>query len=372
MAGRTASGHRGRSRRHQRVQQSSRPRSLAKATARWLIAVLRGRRPSRRRSRRGPRAGRSGHSRSPIARAAARRAAVRPPSKTSSWPSGQARPACARSCAVRAAAPTWPRADPRPSSSPRRNRGPRGLGPVGGIDARRAVQRVDHDPGIVGQRRQTGAGAAAWALIRALPTKVVFGLLRLGQAQCAGRDDLDAQAAPAARRSPRSLPALWRAPPPAGRRSKPRIMPPPRSAPRPVARRRFSARSSSATHLVAAEGRAFGRHLHLDQPAVAGHDEIAIGRRPRCPRDSRGPAPPARHRSRRTPRRHWSISGSLTMIARLHQLVHRQPQRHPAAGDRGAAGAAIGLDHVAIDRRSAARPAPPGPCPARSDRPISR
>ena len=33
----------------------------------------------------------------------------------------------------------------------------------------------------------------------------------------------------------------------------------------------------------------------------------------------------------------------------LHQLVHRQPQRHPAAGDRGAAGAAIGLDHVAID-----------------------
>jgi hypothetical protein len=36
-------------------------------------------------------------------------------------------------------------------------------------------------------------------------------------------------------------------------------------------------------------------------------------------------------------------------VAGLHQLVHRKTQRDPAAGDRGAAGAAVGLDHVAID-----------------------
>jgi hypothetical protein len=36
-------------------------------------------------------------------------------------------------------------------------------------------------------------------------------------------------------------------------------------------------------------------------------------------------------------------------IACLQELVHRKPQRDPTPGDRGAARAAIGLDHIAID-----------------------
>ena len=44
-----------------------------------------------------------------------------------------------------------------------------------------------------------------------------------------------------------------------------------------------------------------------------------------------------------------AVSGSLLIAPGLEQPVDRQPQRHPAAGDRGAAGAAVGLQHVAVD-----------------------
>ncbi len=39
----------------------------------------------------------------------------------------------------------------------------------------------------------------------------------------------------------------------------------------------------------------------------------------------------------------------LVDLALLHQPLERLVQRHPGAGDGGGAGAAIGLEHVAID-----------------------
>ena len=44
-----------------------------------------------------------------------------------------------------------------------------------------------------------------------------------------------------------------------------------------------------------------------------------------------------------------SRNGSACQQARRHQPLKRLMQRHIAAGDRGGAGAAIGLQYVAID-----------------------
>ena len=43
------------------------------------------------------------------------------------------------------------------------------------------------------------------------------------------------------------------------------------------------------------------------------------------------------------------VSGIALELARLDQRLQRQPQGHVAAGDRGAARAAVGLEHVAVD-----------------------
>jgi hypothetical protein len=103
-------------------------------------------------------------------------------------------------------------------------------------------------------------------------------------------------------------------------------------------------------HLVElrpAEGRALGAGLHLDQRAGAGHDEVAV--RPGLAvlgivevENGLARIDPAGDGGDMVGDR---VRGN---IACLQELVHRQPQRDPTPGDRGAARAAIGLDHIAI------------------------
>src|SRR5436190_23301207 len=89
--------------------------------------------------------------------------------------------------------------------------------------------------------------------------------------------------------------------------------------------------------------------LHLDDAAVAGHDEIGVGvgfrilgiveiEHRRALIDTAGD-------------RRDIVAQHLRLehVARLHP-ADAVGQRHPGAGDGGGAGAAVGLDHVAIDR----------------------
>ena len=101
-------------------------------------------------------------------------------------------------------------------------------------------------------------------------------------------------------------------------------------------------------HLITGKGRALGRHLHFDQPSAPGQDEIAIR-----PRLAVLGIVEVEHRLAGI-----DAAGNGSDViddriagdrARLDQLVYGQPQRDPAPGDGGAAGAAIGLDHIAID-----------------------
>ena len=71
---------------------------------------------------------------------------------------------------------------------------------------------------------------------------------------------------------------------------------------------------------------------------------------PRCPRHSRGRAPAAPRKMPAETAATWSAStGFADHLAGAHPL-DAVAERHPAAGDRGGAGAAVGLDDVAIDR----------------------
>lgn len=101
-------------------------------------------------------------------------------------------------------------------------------------------------------------------------------------------------------------------------------------------------------HLLAREGRPFRRHLHLDQPPDPGHDEISVGARLTILGIIE-----IQHRLARvnatTDRCNMIKDGIARDEPCTQQLVHRQPQRDPSAGNRRAAGAAICLDHVAID-----------------------
>ena len=65
-------------------------------------------------------------------------------------------------------------------------------GPVRREQAGRAVERVDADAGIVGQRRQAGSVGRRHRLDRGVLGEHVAVLLGLGQAELAGRDQLDA------------------------------------------------------------------------------------------------------------------------------------------------------------------------------------
>ena len=92
----------------------------------------------------------------------------------------------------------------------------------------------------------------------------------------------------------------------------------------------------------------FRRALHLDDPFRAGHDEIGVGLR--CgvlgvvEIEHRGAVADAAGDGRHM----VAQRVGLEHLARLHP-GDAVVQRDEAAGDRGGAGAAIGLDDVAID-----------------------
>ena len=111
----------------------------------------------------------------------------------------------------------------------------------------------------------------------------------------------------------------------------------------------FFASASRLQELLLGERDLLRGALHLDDPPGAGHHEIGVGvgfrilgvveiEHRRAVADAAGD------------RRHVVAQRIVAEhVARLHPgdaIV----QRDPAAGDRGGAGAAVGLDHVAVDR----------------------
>ena len=70
-----------------------------------------------------------------------------------------------------------------------------GTGPVGGVDARRAVQCLDAEAGIIGQRHFAGCRGRRQRLDAGVLDEGRAGLFRLGQAELSGGDQLDREAA---------------------------------------------------------------------------------------------------------------------------------------------------------------------------------
>ena len=108
------------------------------------------------------------------------------------------------------------------------------------------------------------------------------------------------------------------------------------------------ASASSAQKLRLAERRALGRALDLDDPARAGHHEIGVGAGLRILGIVE-----VEHR-----RALHDAAGDRGDVVDEHVLAdhragahpgERVVERHPGAGDRGGARAAVGLEHVAVD-----------------------
>ena len=99
----------------------------------------------------------------------------------------------------------------------------------------------------------------------------------------------------------------------------------------------------------ARERGALGGRLHLDQPAVAGHHHVGVDLGAWSPPSSRGRAARAPSTMpHETAATDW-VSGSASSLPSATSRAQRQLERHEAAGDRGAARAAVGLEHVAVD-----------------------
>ena len=104
-----------------------------------------------------------------------------------------------------------------------------------------------------------------------------------------------------------------------------------------------AARSSSPSSCVAVERHLLGRRLHLDEPAVAGHDDVHVDVGARVLRvvevEQRLAVDDAdRHGGDRARQR-----------LREAEAVERPLRGDVRAGDRGAARAAVGLEHVAVE-----------------------
>ncbi len=92
---------------------------------------------------------------------------------------------------------------------------------------------------------------------------------------------------------------------------------------------------------------AFGSALNLDQPATVVHDHIEIGVGTRV-------FGIVQIKHRRAPQHadrdggHLAMNGIALEFAGIEQLIHRIDQRNISAGNGRSAGAAIGLQHIAI------------------------
>ncbi len=134
--------------------------------------------------------------------------AVDAASNSSTWPSGQATQSAETKCALRCSGVTAPRSRSMSSIvSMAWRKSLSRTGPARRIDAGRAVERIDREPGIVGEGRQARMpAAAALALMRALSRKRGAGLFRLGEAELARRHRRRCRRARAARASRRACP----------------------------------------------------------------------------------------------------------------------------------------------------------------------
>ena len=145
-----------------------------------------------------------------------------------------------------------------------------------------------------------------------------------------------------------------------------------RAGARPARRRPSRASASIASSSSRAEGVALGRALHLDEAAAVVHHHVHVGvaagvlgvvevehrlRRGRC---------------RPRPRRPRRGSGRAARSPRACAARDRVAQRDVGAGDRRGAGAAVGLQHVAVEGDACARRARARSTQARSERPIRR
>ena len=99
----------------------------------------------------------------------------------------------------------------------------------------------------------------------------------------------------------------------------------------------------------ARERRALGRGLDLDEAAVAGHHHVRVHLGASSPPSSRGRAARARRPCRTTPPRPSRSAAAPPACPSSISAVERELERDVAAGDRRAARAAVGLEHVAVD-----------------------
>ena len=99
----------------------------------------------------------------------------------------------------------------------------------------------------------------------------------------------------------------------------------------------------------ARERRALGRRLHLDEAAVAGHDDVGVDLGGRVLRVVEVEQRRGRRPSRTRPPRPTAVSGSRSSRPAVEQLRAGEVERDVGAGDRRAARAAVGLEHVAVE-----------------------
>ena len=112
----------------------------------------------------------------------------------------------------------------------------------------------------------------------------------------------------------------------------------------------LAARFEQRIELMTAEGMALGRALHFDEGTAVVHDHVHVGLGLASPRRS---PDPARARRARCPTETAAICPcrGLAPIRRaaLSAAVAGLGERDIAAGDGGGAGAAVGLQHIAVD-----------------------
>ena len=163
-------------------------------------------------------------------------------------------------------------------------------GIAGGVDPRCAAEALGLDPRVVGERSLAGGGVGGARLDQRVGLEALAGL----------RWQLDRRATAAAR-PPAAVPSISAACGGCGWRGWSRRFAQAASAPAPPAGGAIPS-SASAPQLIEGgprERRPLGRHLDLDQAAVAGHHHVGVDFGAGSPRRSRG----RRARGRRPCRR---------------------------------------------------------------------
>ena len=249
-------------------------------------------------------------------------------------------------------------------------------GPARRVDARRSAERFDHQPGIVGERRQPRRHGRRHGLDAGILAKARAGFLRLAEAELGGRNGVNpirreqlphlAQFAGIVGRDHQATgdPAMVR-PMRVSQAHITAIFCKSMSLPTPL---RAERQQRQQLHL--GERRLFRRALDFHDAAAACEHEIGVGVGAGVLRIVE-----VEHRRPGTD----AARNGGDVLAQRHAPQHvRSSSRlaayrcNPRPGDRGRAGAAIGLEYVAIDGDLASRRALRESATARRLRPISR